>query len=101
MDVVRARLALQCPLRARNSFPSSRKLTSVTICRELSDSDQIIKSECSGTDQQLKNERLGGFPHARDHPGPGPPRGRVGMTAEACLFVASKRADNIDAHDVT
>ena len=25
----------------------------------------------------------------RDHPPSGPPRGRVGMTAEACLFVAS------------
>ena len=45
---------------------SSWKLHSVTICRELRHSDQIIKSEHGGTDPQLKNrtterfERLAG-----------------------------------------
>ena len=33
-------------------IPSSRKLTSVTICRELKHSDQTIKSEHVGTDRQ-------------------------------------------------
>ena len=45
---------------ARNSSPSSREVTSVTICRELSDSDQIIKSEHGGTDPRLKNRTTGG-----------------------------------------
>ena len=43
---VKADLASRSSVRnARHSSPSSRKLTSVTICRELSDSDQIIKFE--------------------------------------------------------
>jgi hypothetical protein len=39
---------------ARNSSPSTRKLTSVTICRELSDADQIIMLENGETDRRLK-----------------------------------------------
>ena len=42
---------------ARSSSPSSRKLTSVTICRELRHSAQIIKSEHGGTDRR-RNMRL-------------------------------------------
>ena len=40
------------PAASANSSPSSRKLTSVTICREFSDADQIIKSEHGGTDRR-------------------------------------------------
>ena len=43
---------------ARSSSPSSRKLTSVTICRELKHSDQTIKSEHVGTDRRRKNRLL-------------------------------------------
>jgi hypothetical protein len=53
---------------ARNSSLSSRKLTSVTICRELSDSDQIIKSNTVGQidgDLYVQEHRA---IYARDHP---------------------------------
>ena len=57
---------------ARNSSPSSRKRTSVSICRELSDSDQIIKFENGGTDRRRKNSpllRLGGaYRWLKKHP---------------------------------
>ena len=43
---------------ARSSSPSSRKLTSVTICRELRHSAQTIKSEHVGTDRRRKNRLL-------------------------------------------
>jgi hypothetical protein len=52
-------LALQCSQRARNSSPSVRKLTSVTICHELSNADQTIMSERVGTDPRLKNRTTG------------------------------------------
>ena len=57
-------LALQCPQRPQfipapaNSSPSSWKLTSVTICRELRHSDQTIKSEHVGTDRRRKDRLL-------------------------------------------
>ena len=48
---VKADLASRFSTRsARHLPPSSRKLTSVTICHELSDADQIIKFENGGTD---------------------------------------------------
>jgi hypothetical protein len=41
------------------------KCTSVTICRELKHSHQIIKSEHSGTDRLRKTRTTGGFCNAR------------------------------------
>ena len=37
------------------------KLHPVTVCRELSDADQIIKFENGGTDRRLKNRTTGPF----------------------------------------
>ena len=51
---------------ACNSSPSGRKAKSVTICRELSDADQIIKSKHCGTDPQLKNRTTGTYAVMRE-----------------------------------
>ena len=71
---------------ARNSSPSSREVTPVTICRELSDSDQIIKSEHGGTDPRLKKQNdLAAPVKPPNDPRPVQHGGRVGVP-QTCLF---------------
>ena len=87
-------LALQCPGAPQIHPRASRKLTSVTICREFRHSDQTIKSEHVGTDRRRMRPARLTYPFFRANPPPPVQLGEGSQRIEGAAIVGYARQKN-------